>query len=126
MTIFLYIFFGFLSGILGGLGMGGGTILIPLLTIFVDLDQKMSQGINLIAFLIMALFSLVIHYKNGFLKTKGTWQIILSGLLFSFLGAIVANIVSAKILKVCFGVFLILLSIEQIFKIFKKNKREER
>ena len=100
MTTFFYILFGFLSGILGGLGMGGGTILIPLLTIFVDLDQKMSQGINLIAFLIMALFS--------------------------FLGAIVANIVSAKILKVCFGVFLILLSLEQIFKIFKKNKREER
>ncbi len=126
MTTLIYILFGFLSGILGGLGMGGGTILIPLLTIFVDLDQKMSQGINLIAFLIMALFSLIIHYKNGFIKTRGIIYIILSGLFFSLLGAFAANVIPSRILRVCFGIFLIILSFEQIFKIFKKNKTKER
>ena len=43
LTIFLYVLFGFLSGVFGGLGMGGGTLLIPLLTIFLGLDQKLCQ-----------------------------------------------------------------------------------
>ena len=124
MTILIYVLFGFLSGVLGGLGMGGGTILIPLLTIFVDLDQKMSQGINLIAFLLMALFSLIIHYKNGFIKPNGILYIILSGLFFSALGAFAANILPATILRVCFGIFLIILAFNQIFKIFTPNKRK--
>lgn len=124
MTILIYVLFGFLSGVLGGLGMGGGTILIPLLTIFVDLDQKMSQGINLIAFLLMALFSLIIHYKNGFIKPNGILYIIFSGVFFSALGAFAANILPATILRVCFGIFLIILAFNQIFKIFTPNKRK--
>lgn len=56
LNIFLFILFGLFSGILGGLGMGGGTLLIPLLTIFMGLDQKLSQGINLLSFLIMSIF----------------------------------------------------------------------
>ena len=40
MEIFLLILFGFLAGIIGGMGMGGGTILIPLLTIFLSISQK--------------------------------------------------------------------------------------
>ena len=69
LTIFLYVLFGFIAGIFGGLGMGGGTLLIPLLTIFLGLDQKLCQGINLVSFLVMALFSLIIHYKNGYIVT---------------------------------------------------------
>ena len=124
MTIFLYLLFGFIAGIFGGLGMGGGTLLIPLLTIFLGLDQKMCQGINLIAFLLMALFSLIIHYKNGFIKPNGILYIIFSGVLFSVLGAFAANILPATILRVCFGIFLIILAFNQIFKIFTQNKRK--
>ena len=31
---------GFLSGIIGGMGIGGGTILIPIMTIFLGFDQN--------------------------------------------------------------------------------------
>lgn len=124
MIVLFYILFGFLSGILGGLGMGSGTILIPLLTIFLNLDQKMSQGINLMAFLLMALFSLIIHYKNGFVKIKGIGYIVISGLLFSCIGAFAANVMPAKVLQICFGCFLIILSFNQLFKIFKQYKRK--
>ena len=43
--------FGFLSGIISGLGIGGGVILIPLLAIFTSLSQHQAQGINLAYFL---------------------------------------------------------------------------
>lgn len=67
MSIFLQILFGILGGFFGGLGMGGGTLLIPLLTIFLHFDQQLSQGINLLTFLFMAVFSLYIHSKTTLL-----------------------------------------------------------
>ena len=121
LTIFLYILFGFLAGIFGGLGMGGGTLLIPLLTIFLSLDQKLCQGINLVSFLVMALFSLIIHFINGYISMKGTSYIILSGIIFSIIGALLAGYLPSKILRIAFGVFLCLLSIYQIIKAFKND-----
>ncbi len=121
MTIFLYILFGAIAGIFGGLGMGGGTLLIPLLTIFLGLDQKLCQGINLISFLVMAIFSLLIHSHNGLIETKNIYIVILSGLVFSVLGAVLANYIPSKALRMAFGVFLCLLSIFELAKAFKKN-----
>ncbi len=120
MTEFLMILFGFLAGIFGGMGMGGGTILIPLLTIFLGLDQKLSQGINLITFLVMALIAIFIHYKNGLISTQGLLYIILPGAIFSALGAFLAGFIPSSLLRSIFGGFLILLSAVELFKVFKK------
>lgn len=133
LTIFLYILFGFLSGILGGLGMGGGTLLIPLLSIFLNVDQKLCQGLNLLSFLVMALFSLIIHYKNGYIALDGLWPIVLSGLIFTVIGALLAGKLPSEILRMAFGIFLGLLAIlefyrvgKEYFKSKKKNKGKEK
>ncbi len=120
MSIFLSILFGFLSGILGGLGMGGGTLLIPLLTIFLSYEQKLCQGINLISFLIMSLFSLIIHSKNNYLKLHGIVFIVFSGIIFSIIGSLLAGSISNNILKISFGIFLCILAMIQVLKVFKK------
>ena len=65
MQYFLFSLFGFLGGVLGGMGMGGGTVLIPLLTVFLNVGQKTAQAINLIAFSPMAAVALFVHFKNG-------------------------------------------------------------
>lgn len=122
MIIFLLILFGFLGGIFGGMGMGGGTMLIPLLTIFLDFSQKVSQGFNLFSFLVMAVFALIIHFKNGLVDIKSVIPIVLSGILFSVGGAFLATLVDGKVLKIIFGVFLIILALIEILNLFRKNK----
>ena len=122
MIIFLLILFGFLGGIFGGMGMGGGTMLIPLLTIFLDFSQKVSQGFNLFSFLVMVVFALIIHFKNGLVDIKSVIPIVLSGILFSVGGAFLATLVDGKVLKIIFGVFLIILALIEILKLFRKNK----
>ena len=58
MNDILYLFLaGLVSGIVGGMGMGGGTLLIPILTIFLDFAQKSAQGINLLFFIIVSFYS---------------------------------------------------------------------
>ncbi len=121
LTIFLYLLFGFIAGIFGGLGMGGGTLLIPLLTIFLGLDQKLCQGINLVSFLVMALFSLIIHYKNGYIVIDNIIYIVLSGIVFSLVGSMLASHLPSDILRVAFGVFLSILSVLEVIKVIKEK-----
>jgi len=120
MIYFYYVVAGLFSGILGGLGMGGGTILIPILTIFLGVDQKLSQGINLLSFLVMAIFSIYIHYRNGFIVTKHICWIILFGVIFAVFGAVLMSFVSSKLLKSIFGGFLCVLAVIEFIKVFKK------
>ena len=60
-----YIIVGFLSGVLGAMGMGGGTILIPMLITFFSVEQKTAQFINLVSFVFMAIIAVIFHKKNG-------------------------------------------------------------
>ena len=58
---------GFLSGIIGGMGMGGGTILIPALILFAHIDPKIAQSVNLLSSIPMTIFALIIHIKILFI-----------------------------------------------------------
>lgn len=117
---YIFLLFGFLSGLIGGMGMGGGTLLIPLLTIFLGINQIVAQGFNLIAFLPMSLIAIYIHLKNGLIKKDFLIIVIIFGILFAIVGSVCANLISKDILKILFGVFLILLSLFQFIEIFKK------
>lgn len=106
---------GIAAGILGGMGMGGGTILIPLLTIFFNVGQKEAQAINLVAFIPMAMVSLAIHIKNKRVKKEGLLWIIVPAVLTSVGGGFAAQAVNGEVLKRIFGGFLLLLSVVQFF-----------
>ncbi len=124
--IFWEIVAGVLGGVIGGMGMGGGTLTIPILTIFLGYKQLEAQGINLIAFLPMSVIALVIHIKNHLVAFKSTWLLALVGCLFSLGGAIVANHISNIVLKKLFAVFLIGLGIWQIVEMIRAKKIKEK
>ena len=119
--VFWEIVVGLLGGIVAGMGMGGGTLTIPLLTIFLDFKQLRAQGVNLVAFLPMSVVALSIHIKNKLVKFKQTWLLAVVGCLFSCGGAILANNLSNIILKKLFAVFLICLGVYELIEM-KRNK----
>lgn len=112
--------FGTLAGIVGSMGMGGGTVLIPLLSIFAGFSQVVAQSYNLIAFLPMSIVAIIIHFKNGLIKLNYLPIIVAFGIIFSLAGSFFANIVDKNILRILFGIFLIVLSVFEFIKIFKK------
>jgi uncharacterized membrane protein YfcA len=114
MSIILYGLAGVVSGIVAGMGMGGGTLLIPILTIFLGVQQHLAQGINLIVFVPMSLVTLIIHCKNKLVDFKVGIPIILSGLISSIIGSLLALEVRNELLRKMFGYFLLLVGIWQI------------
>ena len=116
---------GVLAGILGGMGMGGGTLLIPLLTFIFNFNQKVVQGINLISFSIMAIFILILHVKNKLVDIKVA--LIFAGLAIvtTVLGALLASVIQNRYLKICYGALLIGIAIYQSVQellLLRKNK----
>ncbi len=116
MSFIYFLIAGFFSGLLGGMGMGGGTILIPALTIFLGVEQHVAQATNLIAFLPMALFTLNVHRKNGLLKTKGLAVIVVPALISSVLAGFLAVLLPSFALKKLFGAFLVGLSVKLLLQ----------
>ena len=122
MSFYLYLVLGFLGGIPAGMGMGGGTVTIPLLVLVGGVEQKIAQCANLFSFLPMSAFALKTHAQNGLLKTQGIAWIILPALALSALGTAVAAYLPSLTLKKAFGVFLIALSFVTLHKSFAPKK----
>lgn len=122
MSFYLYLILGFLGGIPAGMGMGGGTVTIPLLVLVGGVEQKIAQCANLFSFLPMSLGALKTHADNGLLKTKGILWIILPALFFSALGATLAASLPSELLKKGFGAFLIGLSVIGFYRTFQSEK----
>ena len=119
---------GVLGGIIGGMGMGGGTLTIPILTLFLSYDQLSAQGVNLVAFLPMSALAIYIHFKNHLVAYKETWGLALIGCVFSLIGALVANHLSNAVLKKLFALFLIALGVWQLVELirnYKSSKKEK-
>ncbi|HIR23451.1 MAG TPA: sulfite exporter TauE/SafE family protein [Candidatus Scatosoma pullicola] len=122
MGFYIYLALGFLGGIPAGMGMGGGTVTIPLLLIVGGVGQKIAQSANLFAFLPMSLPALRVHAKNGLLRKEGILWIVLPALAFSALGAFLAHALPGDVLRRAFGAFLVVLSVFQLRGVFTSGK----
>ena len=104
------------------MGMGGGTALIPLLTIFAGVAQGVAQGVNLLSFLPMSLVALSVHAKAGLLKIESLPLLCLPALLFSVLCSLLAARLPGALLRSGFGAFLVVLALVRFFHAFQSKK----
>lgn len=94
------------SGVIAGMGMGGGTLLIPFLTLILKIPQKIAQITNLLGFVPMAIVTFFIYLKKKMIDFKYSWIIIISACATSIVGALFMFGASSKLLKICFGFFI--------------------
>lgn len=111
MRFYLYLLLGFLGGVPAGMGMGGGTVTIPLLLLFGGVEQKVAQAANLFAFLPTGACALRIHAKNGLIDKKSALLTSVSSLAFGAIGSLFALALPSQILRKTFGLFLIVLAL---------------
>ncbi len=102
-----------LSGAVGAMGIGGGVVLIPVLTSFFDISQKSAQYINLLYFLPVAVLALAIHARNKRLCYFAALWMCIGGIAGALVGSYLAMVISSKILTKLFGVFLFFTAISQ-------------
>ena len=105
---------GFVTGILSAWGVGGGTLLLLIMTLFRGVDQVTAQGINLLYFLPTAGAGLLFHRKNGLLDKQVIRHAVPMGILTAAAAAWLATAMDTQLLRKPFGLFLLFTGISML------------
>jgi len=115
-----------LSGIFAGMGMGGGTFLIPLITLLMNVEQNIAQCVNLLVFVPMAIITIIIYAKQKLIDFKSWWLVSVPACLVSTIGVLVSVNLSGMVMKIIFGSFIAIIGVVQIIvMIIKKIKTKK-
>ena len=111
------IIIGTASGIVSAMGMGGGTILILCLSLFLGKDQHIAQGANLVFFIPTSVVSIFMNIKQKLIKWKIGIVVGIFGIIGAAIGAKISVNLDTNKLKLYFGIFLLIIA-----QVFAKSK----
>ena len=105
--------------------MGGGTILILLLSLFMNLDQHIAQATNLVFFIPTAVTAIIVGIKNKNILWKQAIPIIISGMIGAAISANISSHMQVGVLRRLFGAFLLAIAIYEIYSWYKMYIKEK-
>ena len=112
---------GFGTGILSSWGIGGGTLLLLIMTLFLGVDHAEARGINLIYFLPTAGISLIAHHKNGYLDRDAIRNAAPVGILCALGAALFGTVTDMGLLRKAFALFLLYAGSSMLTESFRKK-----
>jgi len=116
---------GLIAGVVTGLGMGGGTVLILILTLWGGLEQIVAQATNLVYFIPTALVATAIHVKRKNVRKEIVIPISIFGAIGAAIGAYIATHIDVSLLRKLFGYFLLLITINELYGLYKMYKKSK-
>ena len=113
----IFVLLGVLSGVLSGfLGIGGGTLIIPVLIYFLGFSQHAAQGTTLASMVPpIGLLAAMKYWQSGNVDIYAALLISLGFFLGGYVGADFADVFPDLYLKRIFGAFLLCVSLSMIF-----------
>jgi len=108
---------GFLSGLLG---LGGGVIMLPLLTFVAGISLKLATGTSLVHVMIAAATGTLSHFRAGMVDFKAGLILGIAGIAGGFLGSFLSVPMSTRFLNLIF-LFLVVSAIFFLFIPLKSN-----
>lgn len=109
------------ASILSAWGVGGGTLLLLVMTLFLGVDQRTAQGINLLFFLPTAATALICHARGGYLDKPTLKAAVPAAVIAALAGAWIATALDVELLRRPFGVYLLLSGVSLLWPQKKKG-----
>ncbi|MGN0469859.1 MAG: TSUP family transporter [Acutalibacteraceae bacterium] len=106
---------GIVSGILGAMGMGGGGVLVIVLTVFCGYEQTLAQGINLIFFVPCAVAAIIIYSYKKLIDWKIAIPFSVMGCIGAVVGSYLTSYFDNKTLSLIFGIMLLVIGVKELF-----------
>lgn len=122
----LKIVFGIIAGIVTGLGMGGGTILILLLSVFMGLEQHIAQATNLVFFIPTSIAAILTNLKQKNVDLKLAINISFFGIIGAIIGSILSNNISSENLRKYFAIFILIIALHEVYEFYKEYKNKKK
>lgn len=122
MNFIIKLIAGFLAGICGAMGLGGGSVLLIYLTVFANVGQLKAQGINLLFFIPVGIMAIIIYAKRGTIYPKRIFWFSVFGIMGTVLSSIIVSFFEPSLLRKIFGIAVILYGLLEIFRKDSKNQ----
>lgn len=106
--------------------MGGGTVLIFLITTISNIEQHIAQGINLVFFIPTCIVATIINFKNKNIQKDVAIIVIIAGIIGAIIGAKLAINVDVQGLRKYFGIFLIVIALNEIYLLIKSYIKQKK
>ena len=98
----------FVAGLLGSLtGLGGGVVLVPLLTIFFHVDIRYAIGASLVSVIATSSGAAAAYVKEGFSNIRIGMFLEIATTLGALLGAFIATWIPTSVIATIFGAVLL-------------------
>lgn len=121
-SMLLLLIMGVGAGVLGAiLGIGGGMIITPVLTIMMGLDIKYAIGANIISVIATSSGSTIAYLKDDMLNLRVAMFLEIATTVGAIMGALLVGVFSSSFLYVLFGFFLLYSTYNMIRKLFDKK-----
>ena len=102
---------GFIVGILSSIsGLGGGFMIVPLL-IYLGREAKLAVGTSFVFILVVAISSIISHYRLGNIDIKTGLTLGLGGIIGAQIGPQILQHVSEQNFKRIFAVLLVITAV---------------
>jgi len=123
--ILLFLITGFVAGTFGGLlGLGGATILVPALTLGFGLPVHLAIPVSLISNVFVSATATIGYSRRGLIHWRTVYVMTLGSVAGVILGTVIATRSPADLIKLLFGAFLLLLVIEGVLRVQRKESCE--
>ncbi len=117
-TILYYIVTGLFAGLIGSMvGLGGGIIVVPVLTLILGVDMKSAISASLISLIATSAMSVMVYAKKEMIHYQLGLILCLATIIGSFSGSYMAVLLKADILMIVFAI----IQIVAVGLLFKRN-----
>jgi uncharacterized membrane protein YfcA len=113
---------GLLAGILAGVfGVGGGVIIVPALVYFLGFSQHKATGTSLAVLLPpIGLAAVLEYHRHGNVDLRAAAVVAAGALVGAWAGAFLANRLPGPVLRLLFGVFVVIMGFYMIYGAARK------
>lgn len=117
MTIFVGLIIGVVSGAVAALcGVGGGIIMVPAFTSFLNMEQKPAVATSLAAIVLMAMAGTAKNQANGFIDWKIVIPTAVAGAIVAWFAADLLKQFSNENLTRGFAILMICVGVKMLFE----------
>ena len=109
-------FVGLGAAFLSSVGFVGGTLLLLYLTLFQQVSQLESQGINLVFFLPVAAVAVGIYWKKRLICWKKAVPALLLGIAGAGIGFFCSGLIDETLLSKGFALLLLFIGLKELFQ----------
>jgi uncharacterized membrane protein YfcA len=116
-----------LSGVVVGafsalFGVGGGLLMVPLITVLLDRSQHLAEGTSLLAIIPISIAGVLAHRGRGYVSLRAAAWLGVGGAAASAPGALLALSVPSHTLRVMFAILIAAVAVFFIYQGIRGSK----